>query len=273
MIDVVIPCHPKDREVLDLCLSGCRKYIRDLRKIFVISDGLNIPDVTNIGEDGYYGNRISKERIAEQIQRISPDNVHRAGWLFQQFLKLASCEAIDDLSEEYLILDSDVIFLKPIQFFKNGKPLLRPSKEFHLPYYDLLEILFGQKITPEYSFISHHMPVVRSLLKQMLRFIERRFEQPWYQAILERIDYTKLNFSEYELIGYYLKMFCLKSFEMRTLINVQSFKWKYLPLVIFGLANYVTLHHYKHPDNNPRTSSFLYSFIYSILQRRNGSRI
>lgn len=36
-IDVVIPCHPKDVPILDMCIDGIRKNGENIGKVYVIS--------------------------------------------------------------------------------------------------------------------------------------------------------------------------------------------------------------------------------------------
>ena len=35
-IDVVIPCHPKDLDTLELCIEGIRKYGQNIRRVIVV---------------------------------------------------------------------------------------------------------------------------------------------------------------------------------------------------------------------------------------------
>ena len=45
----------------------------------------------------------------------------RNGWYLQQLLKLYAGLTIPNILENYLVVDSDVFFLKPIHFYEDGK--------------------------------------------------------------------------------------------------------------------------------------------------------
>ncbi|MBN2018769.1 MAG: hypothetical protein JW749_00930 [Sedimentisphaerales bacterium] len=275
-IDVVIPCHSKDMGMLGFCLAGCRKNIQGLRNIFLVAEihDVDVPGVSVINEKSFFEDGFSKEQIEKRWKKEHPQNSCRAGWLFQQLIKLGSCYAIPEISETYLILDADVVFLKRTRFFEDGRILLRPSKEFHRPYYDYYRRLMGEEPNVVHSFISHHMPVKRAVLKSLLDFIEGRCGKKWYEAIMDNIDYSQRSgFSEYEMIGYYVTKHFPDGFRLRNLRNVQSFKWKYLPLLWAGLVDYVTIHNYKKPENNPLTNNLIYrSYLWWIKSKLGDNR-
>ena len=58
-------------------------------------------------------------------------NPERAGWYFQQFLKMGACY-LTGIADHYLIWDADSVLLKPVTFFGNdGKILIKPESEYH----------------------------------------------------------------------------------------------------------------------------------------------
>jgi hypothetical protein len=270
-LDVVIPYHSKDAEILEYCLAGCRQNIPGLRTIYLITDHpvIKTPDVVMIHQDDYFSPKLTLQDIRKRWAEECPANAHRAGWLFQQLIKLASCYAIPELSNDYLILDADVIWLKPSSFFEDGKILISPSKEHHQPYYECVSRLIGDTPRQKYSFVSHHFPVKKKILKELLDRLEKRWNKVWYEAILDHLDFSELAcFSEYETIGLYLQTCHPEVFRLRSLRNIQSFKWKYLPLILCGAADYITIHDYKKPARNPKTSRLLYSLFLWTIQHK-----
>jgi len=226
-IDAVIPCHSKDRDTVELCIKGCRKNIIGLRNIYLITNDVNMrpPGVTTLDENKLFGNEVTKDKIETRWKNKCPENADRAGWLFQQFLKLGSCYTINDLTENYIILDSDVTFLKKVHFFEGDKILISPSNEYHKPYFDFYERLFDKPADREWPFVSHHIPVRKTLLKEFIKAIEKRTQKKWYDVILDNIDYKKRGcFSEYETFGHYLKKHHPEKLQIRKLSNIQSFK-------------------------------------------------
>lgn len=143
-----------------------------------------------------------------------------SGWYFQQFLKYAFAE-VSNSDDHFLIWDADTILLRPLAFLSEaGKPIYTEATENHSPYFETFEALFGRKADREYSFISQHQMIRKSILREMLSDIERRFpsSRNWAWAILENLRGQGTNlFSEYETYGHYLKWKYPDSFEVRRL--------------------------------------------------------
>jgi hypothetical protein len=131
-----------------------------------------------------------------------------AGWYFQQLLKYAWCFRNTPIGH-YLIWDADTILLKPLDFFdEQGRILMTKSSEYHAPYFETFEKLFGVPASYEFSFISQHQMVDKTLLQEMLNSIAARFPASlnWAWAILQTLPSTGNNlFSEYETYGHWLK--------------------------------------------------------------------
>lgn len=156
----------------------------------------------------------------------------RAGWYFQQFIKLAMAWR-NDVSNDYLVWDADSIALKPINFFtKTGRIFVTKSKEYHVPYFICNEKLTGiQKLVP-YSFISEHMVFTKKHVISLLNEIMKISDDIWWKIILDQVDSKDLvgsGFSEYELYGNYIMNRDPNHFHARKLVNFRS------GTMIFGL--------------------------------------
>jgi hypothetical protein len=143
-----------------------------------------------------------------------------AGWYFQQFLKYAFVNVSND-DEYYLIWDADTVLLRPIEFFTpDGKPFYTTAAEHHIPYFETYQALFGTKANRDFSFISQHQVICKSILREMLSTIESRNPQSksWAWAIMENLCGNGSNlFSEYETYGHYIKSVNPDSFVVRNL--------------------------------------------------------
>ncbi len=93
-------------------------------------------------------------------QRIGSNQ--RAGWYFQQFLKMSMCHH-PDINDLYLLWDSDTILLQPLNFFDHEKVLIKPGTEYHEPYFKTINKLLDIDRQVDYSFISEHMMIKKSL--------------------------------------------------------------------------------------------------------------
>lgn len=210
LIDVVIPCAKKDVEILDLCIQGIKKNGKNIRDIIVISSENFTNKAIWFDEKKF---PFSKEDIANEIfgnnLQYKEDFLYgprsRAGWFFQQLLKMYAMFVIPNISENILVLDADTVFLNPTEFlnFKN-EPLFAYSKENHKPYFDIAKKIlpYFHKAYDEYSGITHHMLFQKSILEELFSEIKKyNNEEPW-RAICHSIDKNNIHgsfFSEYEL--------------------------------------------------------------------------
>lgn len=268
-IDVVIPYHEKDSKIIEMCICGCTKNIRDIGKIYVVSNStdLKLDNIKLISENGFFNDVLSRKYIELRWVREYPTLAHRAGWLFQQFIKMGCSYSIPSLTDYYLIVDSDVVFLKRVHFLRNGRMLLTKSEEFHQPYFDCYERLLGEPANREHSFIAHHMLISKAVMLELLNKIEKRFNKTWYDAILDNLEYKEGSiFSEYETYGHYLKNHYPEKLIVRKLKNVQRFKIRCLLKLLFNMADYVTIHDYKKPKNNPKTNPQTYRLFLLLVK-------
>lgn len=202
-IDIVIPSIEKDLDTLPYVIDFARVNVRHpLGKIYVISpDSEKIRQVCTdkgcifILEDTLIP--ISKSEIDYRVGKLN-----RAGWIYQQFLKLSG-----DLfcsQENYLVLDSDTLLVKPQVFERNGKFIFNFSDEYHKPYFDVYERLFGYPARCPVSFTSHHILINVQKLRQMKMALEVRNGLPWYHSIMKAIDKSEVSgHSDYDTYGQY----------------------------------------------------------------------
>ena len=147
----------------------------------------------------------------------------RAGWYFQQFLKMAYSMVCCD--EEYLIWDADTIPLKRIDMHNGcGQPYFDVKEEYHWPYFSTMKRIFNKKIMrPGFSFISEHMLIKSTYMRELIEVImnnETLSGTNFYEKILSAvndIDLLGSGFSEFETYGNYVFMTHPKAYEIREL--------------------------------------------------------
>jgi len=139
-IDVVILVIRKDLDVLPFCIEGIKQNVRNIIKdIYIVAP----KDDQIIQFCKEYNLKYIDEKL---VLNISPKDINltinnkdgstldRSGWLFQQLIKLS---AEIGSTDNYLTVDSDHIFIKPITFLSNkGIPVFYKSREHNIPYYD-----------------------------------------------------------------------------------------------------------------------------------------
>ncbi|QWD64185.1 hypothetical protein [Polynucleobacter sp. MWH-UH2A] len=132
-------------------------------------------------------------------------NKGRAGWYFQQFLKIGLAEKLSIADEDIIVIwDADTVPLKEIIFFNEGKINLFIGSEYHPPYFELLHRLTGFGKLFEFSFIAQSIAFKKKWLCEFL-FCLSANGKLWYEHILEKADLSQISgFSEYESLGTYM---------------------------------------------------------------------
>ncbi len=201
--DIVIPFHPKDEETLSLCVSYAQKHVIGRDQIFLLGrTPIQIEGTQFVPEDRF-DPIYTKSRIRAIWHHHYPPYASRAGWIYQQFLKLGAGLVIEGLNTHYLCIDADTLFLRPVTFL-NGEHtfLYLVAREYHLPYLHTYERLMAEKTVAGFSFISHHMMFDQLLLKALFNHIETLHGMSWCDAIMQSINYHhRSNFSEWDLYG------------------------------------------------------------------------
>lgn len=130
----------------------------------------------------------------------------RAGWYFQQFLKMGY--AFQCQSSYYLVWDSDTLPHRQLTFFSEAKILFSYGEEYHTPYFETMERLTGLNKSFSKSFIVEHMMFDRKIMKELIDQIQsKNTHQLWFFNILDAIDDKDLinsGFSEYETYGTFM---------------------------------------------------------------------
>jgi len=216
-IDVVIPCHEKDRLTLELTIASIKAYSQNpIGRIIVISE-YPLTDQAEWFDQALFP--FTKKDIvtiifnnnAQEIEAYKQRPYNRIGWVYQQILKLYAPIVIPNINENVLIIDADTIFLRPVTFIDRGKALYATGKEYKRSYFEHAKrVLPGfTKVYPHYSGICHHMLMQRSVLLALCAQIEKHHHCPAWQALCRCIDPVQCqnlyaSISEYELYFNYV---------------------------------------------------------------------
>jgi hypothetical protein len=210
-LDVMTACRKADLPTLKIACAQLRKFI-PFKQLHVATARTNF--------------RYFRRALGEQVELLDEDDLvpgmtladlkklplpffpKGAGWYFQQFLKYAF--AFRDVEDDYyLIWDADTVPLRPLRFFDaQGRLLFTKANEHHEPYFQTYQRLLHEDAQTEFSFISQHLVVQKSVLREMLQRIE--FLNPgqpnWAWTIMANLEGSGSNlFSEYETLGHYIK--------------------------------------------------------------------
>lgn len=243
IFDCVIPLGPNDESIIVLCINKARENIINLRNIYVISyrDDFTYPGVTCISEKSF---PFSKQDIEKYVHK------GRCGWYFQQFLKLYAHRVIPDLSEYFLVLDSDTIFLNRTSFFdETNKPLYNISNEYHPPYFDTMQKIIGINKKYYFSGISNHMIFKKEYLDELLWLIETKTGSVFWEGILKSIDPDDIKvsgFSEYETYFSFIDHYHRDNVKIRKLLWSCT---KMYSETFEDLFQYISIHWYSRIDS------------------------
>jgi len=203
-LDFVIPCHEKDFETLNLCVKCIKQNISNINNIYIISNtDLKIKNTIYVPEQNF-NTLISLQAIKNIWETKNKQLSYRSAWLYQQFLKLLSYRVIKQLSEQFVVVDADTLFLRDISFDSN-KFQYCIANEYHQPYLHPIKHLLNVSVTIEHSCICHHMVFQKSKLDKLIYEIESRFNLSFVDAVLACLNYNELScFSEWDLYANFM---------------------------------------------------------------------
>jgi len=212
MFDVIMPVTSQHNNIACLSIISLARHVAP-HHIYVITPRENFPFFKSMQDDlrvtlldeNCLIPEIDLRSIGDFIEKAG-EKRSRAGWYFQQFLKMAAC-FLPDMSEHYLVWDADTVMLKPIQFINDqNQVLVKPSSEYHQPYFDTYQRIFGKTRSVDYSFISEHFMIKTQYMNELIAAIESRTnsKRHWVWEIMEAVETKHLSgagFSEYETYG------------------------------------------------------------------------
>jgi hypothetical protein len=212
MFDIVIPLGPNERKNIFKQIEYTKKNVIGYRNIYIVTntfDNINI-DGCKIIDESIFPFKMSD--VASYFAQYNGKN-NRNGWYLQQLIKLYACFVIEDMLETYLVIDADVFFLKPTEFYKDSKFIFTTGDEEHIPYFVHMSKLHPSfKKVIKYSGISHHMLFNRKYLNEIFELVEKKNNKPFWCAFIESveehkkysIDAAESGASEYELYFNYM---------------------------------------------------------------------
>lgn len=245
VFDIVVCYGPYDKNKIHKMIEYTKKNVIGFRNIYIVSHDplLSIEDCVTIDENMFGFN-------ADIVKYLGCNR--RNGWYLQQLIKLYASFKIDELSEDYLVIDTDTFFLRPTKFFdENGIPFYNIGTEYWYPYFQHMKKMhIGLKRYDErLSGITHHMVFQKKKLRELFDMVERMHPgKVFYQVFLESVNPSFIltsGASEYEIYFNYLCHFSDKDFKIRHL------KWSNSKLELLEQysdkdsdIDYMSCHHY-----------------------------
>ena len=210
--DIVIPLGQNEKKNIRKQLEYTKKNVIGYRNIYIItnnSHNLEVEDCKIIDENNFP----FKMNDVASFFNLYKGKKNRNGWYLQQLLKIYASFVIEDLLDDYLVVDADVYFLKPIEFLIDNKYLFATSGENHDSYFKhMLRLHPTFKKQIQKSGIAHHMLFNRQIVKEMIEMVENHHKRRFWVMFIELVDEHKkydINVSEsgaseYELYFNYM---------------------------------------------------------------------
>lgn len=185
LFDIVICVGPNDSKIAKMNVEYSKKNILNYRNIYLIcSDpSVDVDGAIIIDEKKFEFNINTVEKYIGKRKRC--------GWYLQQLLKLYAGNTIDGILDNYLVIDCDTLFLKPLNFITDdNKYILTTGTEYHIPYFIHMNKLHPElkKIHP-LSGISHHTMFNKQIVNELINFVEKfhNNEDTFYNLYLKLI--------------------------------------------------------------------------------------
>lgn len=228
--DVIVPMTPDNLPVFRMNVEWMKKNLSCRRILVIGAEALAEPSrdlgVEFIQEDTLIEGMTLKNIKARIEERLG--NGKRAGWYFQQFLKLAYAYVCED--EYYIVWDADTVPLHKIPHMTDGHPVFTKKEEMEPAYFETLDRLFDGEVKRcgEFSFICENMIMNVRIMKEMLEDI---MNQPglqgdsFWERILSAVSDENLpgsGFSEFETYGNYVMTYYPELYRLRTLRGMRK---------------------------------------------------
>lgn len=236
MYQVIVPLTAEDVPTFLVNCKYIAKHLPCKELIVIGSDraGELVRNVTQsedavpihfVNEDEIYEG-MNLQAVKNAIQEIT-GRTERAGWYFQQFIKMAYAYRCQDA--HYVSWDADTIPLRAIQFEDaDGKLLFTVKDEYNKPYFDTMEKLLGLKRETDASFIAEHMIFDKAIMQELIERINANQSlagNSFFEKILHAIDkeeVLKSGFSEFELYGNYVMTYHKDAYSTRQMSSYRS---------------------------------------------------
>lgn len=247
--DIVLVVHSKDIENLRILITSIQYYISHYRNIYLVANKnfIEDPNLKFIPPENY---PFSRDDVSDILAKKNYPQF-KFGWYYQQLLKLYAPIAIKDLTEHFLVIDADVIFLNFFRLFNEKNiPYFTVGYEHHDQYFNhISRLLPSLKCNSKFSGISHHMIFNKNILSSFFDEVFQVHKCDFWKAFLSclKIDSTFCNASEYEIYFNYV----LNNYHHQYIVREQ--KWKnvsnnnYSHYMKRGYM-YVANHDYMHND-------------------------
>jgi hypothetical protein len=184
--------------------------ITDASKDWIVKKIVVIPEETFF----LHNYNMTYDDIKNLFNNSPNENAREFGWWYQQLIKLGAHTQIHNLSDPYVVWDSDLIPLikwniYPKSYgepFKNAILQEHARCEWNTDQYrnSLFELTRLPMNNPkEGTFVTHHFVFYHSVLESLINHIESISNKPWIESIIQ-LSHKYFRFSEYRTVAAFM---------------------------------------------------------------------
>lgn len=226
--DIVVPIGPNETQGFDIKIHHIKNLVCGYRNIYIVCyiPNVELEGCITVNEDVF---PFTKDKIKYYFSEFYGK---RAGWYLQQLIKFYAGECIPGILDKYLVIDADILLLKPLRVFQDNKFLFNYSTiEFHEPYFSHMKRLHSSltRQTP-YSGITHHMIFYKPFIQHLFQLVEElRRGKPFWKIFIECVCESEgaSGASEYEIYFNFVLKYYPEHIMLRPLHwdNIQNYDY------------------------------------------------
>lgn len=198
--DIVIVSHEKDFNNIKFIVEYSQKNLKFDSIHLILSERKEFTDLDLIKTLTDKPIFLHLESNILKVDKLKIN--YRPNWIYQMLLKIFQDVTLND---DFLIIESDCLILKEINFFEGDKTTLYLCRDQnHTPYFNFNNLLgFGREY--EHSFISEFMMYNKQIVKDLLTKSNCKDVYDFLEIIYNNINGDCYP-ADYELYG----NFCIK---------------------------------------------------------------
>jgi hypothetical protein len=208
--NVISVCHSPRLKTWMYVSRNIEKYI-DSENYYVIVPENEVPLFKELSPPSFQvvseNSLIPGLTLGYVWQRLPENYRNRAGWYFQQILKIVALFVLPSEDDDLLLIwDADAVPVHNLGFCDEaGKVFFFTGAEYHRPYFEAIRKLTGFEKKVDFSFIAQCFPIYKKWAKEFVSFIEAKNQKGLVDAVLEVACLAgDPGFSEYETMGTFL---------------------------------------------------------------------
>lgn len=246
-IDVVIPTISKDFEILTLVIQSLQYVRQKINKVYIVAPKTEFVEKYCADNNLIFIDETSVLGFGKNYIDYRVNGKDRSGWLFQQLLKLSGDQFVE--MDDYLVVDSDTVYVNSNCFVRDGRYVFYANEEWHQPYFDSFERLFGYPAPTKWSLTSHMMIFNKGFLGQMKAELEARSQMKWYDAYVSTASPVEQScVSDYDTYSNWVlhnhsEKAVVKPFYNRNVLRTNRGTLEYLSK-LYGAQHSISFHSY-----------------------------